>query len=291
MTGPDDPGAPRETGQSILITFRHEGGACGRSWREYERGVVLPLFRRLQAEHQDAFDVRYLRESSLHGLRTVAGNLTRSWPVEALRFAVGGKRPPRPYRSPILNPSIDLLVRMDLKGSLTERQLDALKMLRAELESAGKVHVAKSTNFRVYEHGTASESDTPTGFLTRWRSDRTLEQQDTYWKEGHGRYAVSLGFPSSLRSYDQLHHGTHDPDGEVFDAPRAGGPSGWSWEMIAGRHPILMWMLDPSALRVNWRLIADERKFTLSPEWLVFQRVELTEPADARISHAEAGTA
>jgi len=270
-----DPGAPRLTGESVLITFAYRPASGGGSWSDYEQDTLLPMFGRWQASEFASGEVQYLRENSRHGLRTLAGNVTRSWPVEALRLGLTGKRVPRPYRMPVLDPSIDLLVRIDLAGTLTQTQIDALKALRRQLGSAGAVHIAKSTNYRCYENGTPQQSDTPMGFLTRWRPDKSLEEQDEYWKEGHGRYAVAQGFPPQLRSYDQLHHGTRPAD-DVFDGAAVGEPSGWSFEVVGGRLPILMLALNPKMLRANWNLIADERKFTLSPEWLVFERVSVT---------------
>lgn len=269
-----DPGAPRRTGESILITFAYDPASGGGSWKDYERDTLRPLFGRRRAAEFASGTLHYLKENSHHGLRTLAGNLTRSWPVEALRLGLSGKRPPRPYRLPVLDPSIDLLVRIDLTETLTETQIDALRALREELGSAGHVHIAKSTNYRVYENGVPRDSDTSMGFLTRWRPGISLEQQDEYWKEGHGRYAVSLGFPPELRSYDQLHHGTR-PSDDVFDGAGVGRPSGWSFEVVAGRFPILKLALNPKMLGANWKLIADERKFTLSPEWIVFERVSV----------------
>lgn len=269
-----DPGAPRLTGESVLITYTHRTASDGRSWSDYEQETLLALFARWQASEFASGKVHYLRENSHHGLRTLAGNVTRSWPVEALRLGLEGERVPRPYRMPVLNPSIDLLVKIDLAGPLTQAQSDALQAVRGELGSAGLVHIAKSTNYRCYERGTPQASDTPMGFLTRWRPGKSLEEQDEYWKEGHGRYAVSQGFPPQLRSYDQLHHGTRPADG-VFDGAVVGEPSGWSFEVVAGRLPILRLAVNPKMLKANWNLIADERKFTLSPEWLVFERVSV----------------
>ncbi len=271
-----DPGAPRLTGESVLITFTHRSTSGAGSWSDYECETLMPLFARWQASEFASGTVHYMRENSHHGLRTVLGNLTRSWPVEALRLGLAGKRVPRPYRLPVLGPSIDLLVKIDLAGGLTEAQTDALQALRKQLACAGRVHIAKSTNYRCYEHGTPRESDTPMGFLTRWRPDKSLSEQDEYWKEGHGRYAVSFGFPPEMRSYDQLHHGTRPADG-VFDGAAVGGPSGWSFEVVGGRLPILRLALNPRMVKANWKLVADERKFTLSPEWLVFERVSVTD--------------
>ena len=271
-----DPGAPRLTGQSVLITFSHRPPSGGRSFSEYEQETLLALFARWQTSEFASGQVHYLRENSHHGLRTALGNVTRSWPVEALRLGLTEKRVPRPYRMPVLDPSIDLLVKIDLAGPLTQAQIDALQAVRAELGSAGRLHIAKSTNYRCYENGTPRQSDTSMGFLTRWRPGTSLEEQDEYWKNGHGRYAVSQGFPPQLRSYDQLHHGTRPAD-DVFDGAVVGGPSGWSFEVVGGRLPILRLALNPRMLKANWRLIADERKFTLSPEWLVFERVSVAD--------------
>ena len=261
-------------GESVLITFAHRQASGGRSWSDYERETVLPVLGRWQASEFATGTVHYLRENSHHGLRMLAGNITRSWPVEALRPGLTGKRVPRPYRMPVLDPTMDVLVKIDLAEVLTDTQIDALRALRAEFGGAGRVRIAKSTNYRCYEHGTPQDSDTSMGFLTRWRPDKSLEEQDEYWREGRGRYAVAQGFPAQLRSYDQLHHGTRPADG-VFDGAVVGEPSGWSFEVVAGRLPILRLALNLKMLKANWNLIADERKFTLSPEWLVFERVSV----------------
>jgi len=155
-----DAGAPRFTGESVLITFAHRQ-ACRR-----------PVVERLRARDRAA------------DARALAGVRVRDGHVHYLR-------------------------EIDLAEVLTDTQTDALRALRAEFGGAGRVHVATSTNYRCYEHGTPQDSDTSMGFLTRWRPDKSLEEQDEYWR------------------------------------------------------------------KANWNLIADERKFTLSPEWLVFERVSV----------------
>ena len=77
--------------------------------------------------------------------------------------------------------------------------------------------------------------------------------------------------PKELVTYSQLHSDLVQPNNEVFDT----NYEGMSFETIPNQNAILKMSGDPSVLKMNLGLIADEQHFTASPKFLLFERIKL----------------
>ncbi|WP_394823199.1 hypothetical protein [Pendulispora albinea] len=270
----DDPGAPVPVGQSVIVLFKYQWKLGDPSWQDYRDQTLVPKIRDLKNHAFQNAQVRFLSEDSDNGVITLAGNLSRTWPAEAAVLAASGLPVPAPYEKP-LTPVLDVLVKMDLpSATLTQAQLDALRTLRQDLTPHGRVNISETHNYQCYKQREARDTDVFMAFTNQWLPDsvKSRRDQDTYWRERHGRFAVGLGLPKPVISYGQVHVDLVQPDNQIFDTDY----EGLSFETIESRDSILRMSTDPGALATNAELIKDEQNFTGAPNMLVFEEIKLT---------------
>lgn len=269
----DDPGAPIPSGQSVLIYFKYQCRLGDPAWPAFRDGVLVSRIRGWKSAEFSSSQIRFLSEDSDNGLLTIVGNTSRTWPAESAVLAASGLPVPPPYAHS-LTPVIDALIKIDLPpGPLSQAQLDALRSLRVALESRGIVNISKTNNYLCYEQREARPTDVFMAFTIRYLPEtvKSRVDQDTYWREHHGRFAVSLGLPPQVVTYSQLHADLQQPDDDIFDTDY----EGLSFETIESRNSVVEMSLDPSALAVNTELIKDEQNFTRAPNMLVFKEIRL----------------
>ncbi|HOE17043.1 MAG TPA: hypothetical protein PK344_06465 [Syntrophorhabdaceae bacterium] len=176
-----------------------------------------------------------------------------------LCFKVGG-REIAPY---------DILIRIDLKSDLSDKEKQLLKSLRDMLSSDPNMHFIMflTNNSQFIKAPDTRSSDIVMAFINRWHPTLSRQEALEYWHNQHGPLVQKIGVPAVVKSYTQIH-----VDLTADETLFGHDIEGLSFETISGQNKfILTCLTNPKLYILNDILLKDELQFTQTSIVFVFK--------------------